>query len=145
MNQSRDKIRVKGIFQMRVYKKGILIEEYCDPNMIVDLGLNLIRDLISGAASEFIDTIGFGEGTSGPAAGDTDLTNKFDKAIGAVSYPSAGSVKWIWSLEEAEGNGMEITEFGLFADGTILFSRKTRAAISKDADIRLDGTWTINF
>lgn len=135
----------KGIFRLKVFKADKLVEEYEDKNLIVDQGLNHIRDLVSGASPDPIDTIGFGEGTSSPAAGDTTLTNSYEKAIASVTTPGTGDVTFEWTLETTEGNGMAITEFGLLYGSSLLFSRKTRAAINKDSDIRLEGTWTIQF
>lgn len=143
--KQKESIRVKGTFTMKVFKRGVLLENIIEPNLVVNLGLNQIAQLISGGAATFIDTIGFGEGTSAPAAGDTALTNAYTKNVNGVTYPSTGEALFAWSLETTEGNGLAITEFGLFFDGTNLFSRKTRAAINKDSDIRLEGTWSINF
>jgi hypothetical protein len=142
--KQHEHIKPVGIFRLKVFKKGVLIEEYEDKNLIVNQGRNHIAQLLGGGATDPIDTIGFGEGSATPAAGDTGLTNDYTKPIGAVSYPSTGQLQIDWSLETSEGNGMAITEFGLFW-ATYLFARKTRAAINKDSDIRLEGTWTINF
>jgi len=143
--KTADQLKPQGIFKLNVWESGVLIEQYEDKNLIVDTGLNRIASLLGGLSTDPVDEIGFGEGDAAPAAGDTDLTVGYvTKAFSAVALSGTGDVEFSFSLETSEGNGLAITEFGLFADG-VLVSRKTRAAINKSSDIRLEGTWTIKF
>lgn len=143
--KTADRLSPKGIFQLKVYKHGELIDTYEDRNLIVDTGLDTIASLLGGLSAAPIDAIGFGDGTTGPAAGDTDLEGTYiTKAFSGVALSGTGDVAFSFTLETTEGNGMAITEFGLFA-GSTLVARKTRAAINKSSDIRLEGTWTIKF
>jgi hypothetical protein len=142
-----DTVRVRGIFKLRVYKRGELIEDYEDHNLVVDVARVALARLVSGdAAASAITQIGFGTNGTAPAAGDTALTAPLLKAIASHSFPATGQVAFAWTLTTAEGNGKSIAEFGLVcADGS-LFARKNRtAALAKDSDISLSGTWTIQF
>ena len=142
----KEHIGIEGIFKLQVWEGDRLIEEIEDRNLIVNAGKETLAILLaSGNSNRVVTKIGFGTGTSNPVVGDTDLSNKFVKNLGTISYPTQTSVRWEWSLESGEGNGLTITEYGLFTTNTTLFSRKVVGSIAKIAGVRLTGTWTINF
>lgn len=59
-------IGIKGIFEMKIYKAGKLIEEYKDTNMIMNVAKEALAKLIGGDGSgKVITKIGFG--TNGSA------------------------------------------------------------------------------
>lgn len=138
-------IPVRGEFRMRVYRAGQLVLSVCEPNLVVDAGLTLVAQRIGGSsATQFVNRIGFGTSGAAVGAGDTALVGGVTRAIGSVSYPSAGKVRFEWTLPEAEGNGVAIQEFGLLA-GNILVARKVRARLDKTNSISIDGNWTLVF
>jgi len=139
-----DFLQLKGIFEMKIYKGGILIEEYCDNNLIVNLGKEKICSLLANDGVEnFIRSIAFGSSTISPTVADTTITDEYAKDIEGFEYPDQKSVKFNWLLDTSEDNGASISEFGLKCfDGT-LFSRKTRGTIQKESDVFLSGSWTI--
>lgn len=144
-NSISDSLDITGDFYLKVYENGVLIESYEDKNVIVVVGRGQLARLLSGATSgRYITNIGFGEGTSAASPTDTALTSQLSKAVGAVTYPTGTSVNFDWTLENAEGNGKAITEFGLLTGDGTLFSRKQRSVINKTSSIRLIGSWTIN-
>jgi hypothetical protein len=115
-------------------------------NLVLSAAKSAMAALIGGGgAGKTIDRIGFGTDGAGPFPGDTALTGAYTKAVGAVSYPAAGQVRFDWSLGTGEGNGMTIREFGLGCTDGTLFARKTRGGIEKQSDISLTGSWTITF
>ena len=124
---------------------GKILETLIEPNLVVTLGKTNLCKLMGGdAAGEKISQIAVGEGTATPAVGDVGpLTNEFKKAFTGVTYPDANSVLFAWELTTAEGNGMNITEFGLLNDSDILCARKTRAAIVKTSAFSIVGSWKI--
>jgi hypothetical protein len=138
---------IKGIFYLKIIdKNGNVLEEYEDKNLIVDKArYNMSRLLGASGNNYYINTIGFGVGAVAPAVGDLGLTGGITKAISAVVYPDGVSVRFDWTLELNEGNGLAITEFGLISQNGDLFSRKTRAAINKANDFRIEGSWRILF
>lgn len=141
-----DKLTARGIFTLKVYKKGKLIEKYRYKNLIVTVGKTSFAHLIAGdGAGKEITKIGFGEGSVAPAAGDTALTSAYTKALDGQTYPTATSVKFDFNLGTAEANGKAITEFGLLSDDGTLCARRTRSVINKTVDISLTGTWEIIF
>jgi len=141
-----DTIAMRGTLRLKVIKNGVVIEEYEDSNMIMNVAKDAMAHLIGGAGSgKTITKIGFGTNGNGPSPADTGLTSSYSKNVASVSYPATGQVQFNWLLATTEANGMSIKEFGLICGDTTLFARKTRGAIEKQDDISLDGSWTIIF
>jgi len=141
-----DKVGIKGIFELTVYKNGQPVEKYKDENMIMNIAKEALAKLIGGDGSgKTITKIGFGTNGSGPTPADTTLTNAYIKNITSKTYPQVNQVKFTWSLATSEANGKSIREFGLICSDNTLFARKTRGVIEKSNDISLEGSWTIIF
>jgi hypothetical protein len=151
----REKAAMRGVFRMRMYRRGSLIEEYEDRNMIVDgTRIAMTRLLVGtltginpdGGAGKKINRIAFGTNGAMPVPGDTAITAPFTKSFDRISYPASNQVEFGWSLATTEANGKAISEFGLLCvDGT-LFARKNRGTpINKDSDIAIEGQWVIIF
>jgi hypothetical protein len=87
--------------------------------------------------------IGIGVGTALPAIGDTTLTNPFLRAIESVSYPQPTHVRFHWLIPKEEGNGRDVTEYGLFFGDNTMIARITRGVIAKESDLSIEGTWTL--
>ena len=144
-------INIKDVFSMNVFEifnnKKHLIETYSDKNLVVNLGKYSLCRLLSNNTPEnyYIDQMGFGEGTDDPTSGDVGLTNQI--LVPIIDYTEYGlsTIIFNWELLTHEGNGMMITEYGLFTHGNILFARKIRSAIEKKVNIILEGTWKIVF
>ncbi len=139
----------KGTFELRVYNAaGELLEQYVHENLIVSAGKSALALLIGGGDPGYdkrVTKISFGTDGTAPSAGDTGITSPFTKAIGSVTYPDSTSVVFNWSLATTEANGKAIQEFGLLCIDNTLFARRTRAVINKTSDLRLEGTWKIQF
>jgi len=139
-------VPLRGAFSLTVIKRGIVIEQIDEPNLIVNGARAQLARLTGGAgANRQVTHIGFGVGTAAANPNNTGLSNAVWKPVTGVTYPEPGHAAFDWSLSTSEANGMAITEFGLrCADGT-LFSRKVRSAIHKSDDLSLAGVWTIIF
>jgi hypothetical protein len=138
---------MRGIFDMKVYRKGALIETYRDENLIVNGARVQAAHLVAGdVLGRTIARIAFGTNGTPPVDADASITNQFAKDVAGFEYPAMGQVTVSWELLTAEDNGQAIMEFGLLtADGT-LFARKTRnKPIHKESDISIEGHWTIIF
>jgi len=141
-----ENLKVKGRFEMRTFKDGKLIDTYIDNNLVVAAGRNAVAELLGNTSpNKFITEIKFGEEGTPPSSLDTGVLNPFTKAVTAVSYPAIGEVKFDWSLELAENNGVTIKEYGLFCSDGTMFARKTGTDVVKTNLIRLEGSWTILF
>jgi len=108
--------------------------------MIVDDGLDLIRDFLYGGSVTGPTHIVIGTGTTAAAAGDTALeTEVFPdganrNAITSRTKPSAKKVRLQTMIAAGEANGHALTEFGVAnaATGGVLVLRVvTATAINK--------------
>ena len=143
----RERNSMRGLFTLRIYRRGNLIERYQDNNLIVDNAREIAAHLISGAgAGRNIASIAFGTNGSTPQPSDTAITGAYTKAVESISYPGLGQVEFHGNLATTEANGLDIFEFGLIcADGT-LYARKVRdRAFPKNLDFALEGEWIIIF
>lgn len=145
----RDRMKGKpeGMFRLWVYRRGLLVDQYVDHNLIVNGHKGVQAYLIGGDVTQkSITKIGFGENGTVATPDDTGLTNALVKSLDSHTYPEAGSVVFSFSLGSSEGNALSIREFGLLCEDGTLFARKVRGdVILKDSDISLDGQWTITF
>jgi len=147
MSELKDSISMKGVFSLKVYKNGEMVDEYIENNLIVNIARDQMARLVAGdVAGRSIDRIAFGTNGAAESPTDNQITSMFDKEINGHTYMASGQVRFDWRLETTENNGMAIMEFGLLtADGT-LFARRTRSnPIHKDSDISIEGEWTIIF
>jgi len=145
--QFREVFPMRGIFVMRVYRNGKLIEVYKDKNLIVNGAKDAATHLLSGdSEGKHISKIAFGTSGNIPTPDDTEISSPFVKNISAVGYPAQGHAEFSWRLTESEANGKPIMEFGLLCEDGTLFARKVREnAIPKESDIALEGEWIIIF
>lgn len=142
---TQENITAKGEVHLKVYDKGILVAEYTDNNMIVNVGKQSLAALLGSAdANKMVSQIGFGTSGAITAGTNTSIENPFVKALDGVTY-SGTSATFEYALETTENNGVTIREFALFSDDSTMFSRIVRNPINKTADIRLSGTWKITF
>lgn len=123
-------------------RTGKVLNHFTEKNLIVNLGKKTISRLIGGAG-QAVNKISVGEGTTPAAVTDTSLVNAFSKNVDAVNYPADDKVRFSFSLDSGEANGLTITELGLLNNSNELFSRKVRAAIVKTSAILITGFWTI--
>ncbi len=142
----QDRERVSGVLEMDIYRKGILVEHVVEHNLVVDGGRQRLAQLIAGKSATPVTKIGFGTAGSVPKLSDDALTEPFLKNIDSATVAGADAV-FKWTLTETEPpDGMNIREFGLFADDNIMITRLVRArVIGKDVDMVIDGTYTLHF
>ncbi|MDR3356032.1 MAG: hypothetical protein LBO04_02480 [Spirochaetaceae bacterium] len=143
----KEKAWARGVFRLRVWKNGKLVEEDDGGNMIVDGARFQMAHFVAGdAGGRQIAAIALGTDGTPPVPGDLEITDPFIKDIDGVEYPASGQVSFRWVITTAEANDKAIREFGLLcADGT-LFARYVRQKpLNKDSDFLLEGDWTIEF
>jgi hypothetical protein len=147
--EEQGKKSLRGILRYTVFKNGVPIEDVEEQNLIVTVGRTQMAYLLGGDVSKnHVSKISFGTSGTAPALTDTQITGAFTKALSGTSWPAAGQVKFSWNLATTEANGKAILEFGLICDDSVLFSRRIRESgkpINKEADISLEGDWTIIF
>lgn len=144
MQRIKEPFVIRGIFEMLVKQNGIIIERYCDDNLIVNGARNQAARLFAGdGIHRTIAKIAFGTNGTDPGVSDTAITNAFVKDITGFEFPDMGQVQTNWILHTNENNGMAIMEFGLLSvDGTLLCRKVRTKPINKEADISIEGSWT---
>jgi len=142
-----DGTKIEGTFRLRVIDShGKLLQEIAEKNLVVNGGRNSAARLLGGGGTnKEVTQIGFGTSATLASPPDSALTGAFVKDIDTASYPQTGAVQFDWVLDYAEANGLAIREFGLLSADDTLFSRKVRDLITKTVDIRLEGSWTIQY
>jgi hypothetical protein len=129
-------LTVKGRWQAAYYAGGWTAEEidqglagapvevYEADNLLVNVGIQLMLDLLIGAGGTVYDNsnayIGIGDSNTAAAAGQTDLqavTNKVKAAMDATFPSRSGqTMSWRCTFGASEGN-FSIQEAALFNDG----------------------------
>lgn len=144
MQRIKEPFVIRGIFEMLVKQNGIIIERYCDDNLIVNGARNQAARLFAGdGINRTIAKIAFGTNGIDPVVGDTAITNAFVKDVAGFEFPDMGQIQTNWILHTNENNGMAIMEFGLLSvDGTLLCRKVRTKPINKEADISIEGSWT---
>lgn len=140
-----DSNSVNGAIVYDIFKNGVLIEHVEDHNLVVNGGRTRLAQLISGKSTSFITQIGFGTGSVNPSLEDTTLDNL--RTINISSSAVDGqSVTFNWFLDENTCNGMNITEFALFASDGVMITHQVRGrVIGKDVDITVSGKYILTF
>ena len=146
-------ITIEGIIKETVSKKvgyneWNVVEKVEKKNKILSSMLTHLSRSLGNASPSPLTKITFGSNGATPQQSDTKsiMTNTFTKPVLSVAYPSFNSVKFTYSLLEAEHNGNEIREYALTSDdGNTIFSRIIRGMINKEIDVKIDGTWEIIF
>jgi hypothetical protein len=138
---------MRGILEVRVFKDGKLVDRFEERNLIVNAARVQMAHLIAGDVGErSIKFISFGTSGGTPQPSDTTITNAYTKEVSGFEYPAMGQCQVNWELSTSEANGKAIMEFGLLTEDETLFCRRVRTTpINKEADISLEGTWTIIF
>jgi hypothetical protein len=152
----RDKnTKPTGSLALHIYKDNELIDIIEGSNLIVDEGADLLGNgLITEVTDDLVQTFGVGTGSGAATVGDTraTFTSIFTKSVATNAYVGGATqqLTYTFTLEATEYNGNTIKEFGLFSNGPggseKLFARRVlTGSIIKANDIRVEGTWIIQF
>ena len=100
---------------------GNIIEQVEKKNLIVNVGLNMVRDVLAGDVTDGeIKVIGIGTDATAPAVGQTQLIAEvFRKARTSDSKPAVGQYESVWYIAPAEAV-VNIREVGFFAGAAAL-------------------------
>ena len=140
-----------GLFVLRIYRSGELIEVFEGSNLIVVGSQQIQAKLLGGSvANQSVTQMGFGTNGTVPVFSNTALTGAYTKALDSVSYPASNQVQFNFSLgvggADTGAHGLAISELGLLTPTGTLYARKTRSTpINFDGDIALSGTWTVSY
>jgi len=96
--------------------KGRVLERVERTNLIVNVGLNMVRDALDTAAFDAeIKRVALGTSNTAPAMTDTQLGAEiFRKVVTSTSTPAVGQLQTVWYIAPAEAVAA-IEEIGWFA------------------------------
>lgn len=135
----------KGHIHFVVKKAGKVVEKFDDHNLIVTSGRQMMAELLTGLSTAFITHIGVGTGTDTAEISDTSLQNQTLVPV-TSSWAENKVAHFNFVVDTETANGLQITEFGLFAgDGTMFSHRVRNGAIAKENDVEIEGYWEIRF
>ncbi len=116
-------------------------------NLVVDSGLNLIRDLLDGDAPAGLTHMAVGTGSTAAAAGNTTLGTEVYRGAVTQRVSTSKTLVVKWFVSSTQANGSTLAEAGIFnaASAGTMFARAVLATtISKSSAITVSLTWTIN-
>ena len=94
MQRIKEPFVIRGIFEMLVKQNGIIIERYCDDNLIVNGARNQAARLFAGdGIHRTIAKIAFGTNGTDPIVSDTAITRQT-----GYCTPTKTTVWQLWSL-----------------------------------------------
>lgn len=120
-------------------------EEIC--NLIVNDGLNLVRNLIGNVSSpDYVKAIAIGTGNTAAANSDTALQTEYTRAASTNTTPVNYQAKFTKTFTFGTGVSENITEAGLFTNivsGGTMLARTVFTAKAVTVDVSLVVTATI--
>jgi hypothetical protein len=133
------------VFRM-IHGEKILIACYDSDNLITISGLQLVTFLLSGEpGNNKVTKVGVGDGTDPTHKSDVGLSNAYIKDIDYYTFNAENIINYKISMDTGDGNGLNISEFGLFSGDEQLFARRIQTpVIPKDSDIIIEGNWTVS-
>lgn len=147
--QPNVKFQIDSNFTYTVYNSdGSVASESTTDNLIMTNGIDEIRKRIAGLSSLTISQVGIGNGTTTPAADNTDLvgTSKLWKNITTREdmTPASGDkfVSLGITIGRTEGN-FAVNEIGLrFSDNTMV-ARSISDGTTKNSNQTATATWSL--
>jgi hypothetical protein len=117
-------------------------------NLVVDSGLNLIRDRLAGATSNYVTHFAVGTGTTAVTGAQTALaTEVFRDGVTTAITSTSKAVRFEYYLPASYANGNTLTEIGLFtapSGGTMVARALLTTPIVKSALVTATFQWTIS-
>ena len=136
------------IVEWSIAPNGNLVAQVQDvKNLVVDSGLNLIRDRLAGTSALFPTHLAVGTGSTAASAAQTTLvTEVFRDALTSTTTASK-AVTFKYYLASGSANGNTIREIGLFtasSGGTMVARAVLASPIVKTSSVTATFTWTLN-
>jgi len=140
-----DNVRV----EVRDASTGEVLHVQEHRNLVVNAGLNLIRDFLDGDAPTAPSHFAYGTSTTAASAGQTALVAQIGSRDTFTSKTGTNAQQQVYTyyLGSATANGNTLGEVGLFnaaSGGTMIARAVLSPTIVKTASIAVTFTWTIN-
>ncbi len=141
----QEAFKIKGVLEQWLKKPDGTVEYHRSENIIVDVGFDLIADVIGLTAQPVeVTHCAIGTGTTAAAATDTTLETELVRKTTAYTHTASTKVfQFETTFLAGEGTGT-ITEAGLFNNVTagVMLDRVTFAAVGKAAADELTQRFT---
>lgn len=115
----RNSLTLEGVHTFTITNpNGSIKRQFTKHNMVVDVGLNMVAQILANLVppTQGINYCGFGTGTASITAGDTQMEAEGVRKIKGTSQVSGNQFIVAFYLNQAEGNGTW-TRYGTFIDG----------------------------
>lgn len=115
-------------------------------NLVVNSGLNLLRDALLNGSVSPITKIGFGTNDTVAELANTGLVSELfkDNLLSVTAAPQ--SLVCQYYLNEFTGNGQTLREAGLFTTSNVLYARVVLPEpIEKSNLVTASFTWTLDW
>lgn len=126
---------------------GELLHEQAHHNLVVDAGLNLLRDWLDGDAPTPPSHLAVGTGSTAPAASQTALVAEVHRLAITQKVGTVSKVQTYKTyLPSTAANGSTLAEAGLFnaSSGPVMFARTLISpTIVKTSAIQVTFTWDV--
>lgn len=126
---------------------GELLHTQRTHNLVVNSGLNLIRDAVRTGTCSPLTKFGLGTSSTAVTSAQTTLQAELFKHY-LTSPPTSNAQQLVvfYQLTSAYGNGQTIREAGLFAENGTMYARVVLPTpIPKTSSIEASFTWTLNW
>lgn len=128
---------------------GAVIERQETHNLVVNAGLNMIRDMVNGTSVAGVSRFAIGTGTNPVQATDTALqTEVLRDVFTGPATTGAQNLTIQYYLSSTSANGNTLTEAGLFnaaSAGTMYARVLLASAIVKSSAVAVSFTWTLTW
>lgn len=116
-------------------------------NLVVDAGLNLIRDRLAGTSSAYATHLAVGTGSTAASASQTTLVTEVFRDVLTSTTTASKAVTLKYYLAAGSANGNTLREIGLFtasSGGTMIARALLASSIVKTSSVTVTFTWTLN-
>ena len=139
---------ITGNVQVTQTVDGVVVHRQIVRNLVVDGGLNLIRDRLAGTSSLYVTHLAVGTSATAASAAQTTLVaevfrNSLTETIGSTTK----QVQYKYYLSASEANGNTLREIGLFtaaSGGTMVARAVLASTIAKNSSTTVTFSWTLN-
>lgn len=116
-------------------------------NLVVDAGLNMIRDLLADEDVGFLQYFGVGTGSTAAAAGQTAMAAEVYRAQVTLFERTAKRLTVKFFLGSTAANGSSLREGAIFnaASAGTMFARFVHSAIAKTGSNTVTYIWDFDF
>lgn len=134
------------LIEIRDTKTERLIETISDHNLVVNGGLNLLRDLLGGVRNAEPNFIALGENNTSPQPTNVTLGSEKYRAAITRRVQGSQSINFQLFVPQLSGNGFTYEEAGLFnvRNGvSTLFARIVFTPVVKSAAVTISLSWSV--